>query len=178
MFMKSMQSIPSAYYYSGKGQLSIYGKKSFSRQPIILGVPIKSSLNHDGSFSISLVGKDFFFESSTARQNLRYGFGIGFSAFNELEFFNGSVMDDFNFKDLTQSLSTFIVGGDLISLHKSKKVSFIGNLKMIDGLIYLNTTFTLSNTVSEQSDQAPREFGSKCNLIELMVETQLAIADS
>ena len=176
--MKSIQSIPSAFYYSGKGQLSIYGKKSFSRQPIILGVPIKSSLNHDGSFSISLIGKDFFFESSTARQNLRYGFGIGFSPFNDLEFFNGSVMDDFNFEDLTQSISTFIVGGDLISLHKTKKVSFISNLKMLDGLIYLNTTFTLSNTEQEKSEKATHEFENKCNLIELMVESQLSIADS
>lgn len=175
--MNSIQSMPAAFFYSGEGFLSIYDKTSFSRKPLILRLPIKSSLNDDGSFLISLVGKDFCFESTTARQNLRYGFGIGFSTFNEPEFFNGSLMDDFNFEELTESVSTFIVGGDLISLNKVRKASFIGNLKMIDGLIYLNTTFTLSNTGIVSAYQGQKEFQNKCNLIELIVESQLEIAD-
>ena len=143
--MNSVQRIASTSFYSGEGVLSIYSRKSFSRKPVILGIPITSSLTNDGRFTVSLVGKDIHFESSNAQKTLRYAFGIGFSVFNEKEFFNGTLMDDVCFQELSDSVSTFIAGGDLISLNKRRKASFIGNLKKTQGLVFLNSTFSLSN---------------------------------
>jgi hypothetical protein len=141
--MLSAQSIASSVFFSGKGHLSIYGKGSFSRKPMIIGVPIKSSLKEDGSFSMSLVGKDFLFESSEARKELRNKFGIGFSSFTGSDFFNGTVMDELDFEKFNESVSTYIIGGELISLKKVRKTSFIGNFKMVDGFIYMASSFTL-----------------------------------
>lgn len=171
--MVSTQSMSSAFCYSGKGILSIYCKTSFSRKPIILGVPIKSSLNSYGSFLISLIGRDFCFESSAARHNLIKEFGLGFSPFTDLEFFSGSLMDDFSLDELSETTSTFIVGGDLTSLGKARPASFIGNMKMIDDLIHLNTNFALSNhEFFNSKPECLAKFG-KLKLIEFEIISKL-----
>jgi hypothetical protein len=174
--MNSVQSITSTSFYSGEGVLSIYSRKSFSRKPIILGIPIKSSLKDDGCFSISLVGKDVYFESISAQKTLRYAFGIGFSSFNKPDFFNGTLMDDFCFEELSDSVSTFIAGGDLISLNKSRKTSLIGNLKRSQGLVFLNSTFSLSNLGLRISKFNGKTTLEDWNAIEIEIASQLSIA--
>jgi len=175
--MLSVQSITSSVYFSGKGHLSIYGKGFFSRKPIIIGIPIKSSLKHDGSFSMSLVGKDFFFESSEARKELRTRFGIGFGPFTGSDFFNGTVMDELDFEQLNESVSTYIVGGELISLKKAQKTSFIGNFKMIDDFIYMSSSFTLSSHRYSPSSLDCEKDKKSCHSIEFEITSQLAYTE-
>jgi len=132
-----------------------------------------ANLTHEGRLLMSFVGKDFFFESSEARQNLRNEFGLGFSPFTGPEFFNGSLMDDFSFDELSEAISTFIVGGDLISLGKAHKTGFIGNLQMIDDFIYLTSNFTLSNREFLISKPEYRAHCGKFKLIEFEIVSKL-----
>lgn len=171
--MNSVQSIASTSFYSGEGVLSIYSRKSFSRKTVILGIPITSSLTNDGRFSVSLVGKDVYFESKCAQKTLRYVFGIGFSSFNEREFLKGSLMDDLSFEELNETGSTFIAGGDLISLNKSRKTSFIGNLKRTEGFIHLNATISLCSSELKNPKKNCNTNWEDWSTVELELASQL-----
>lgn len=171
--MVSVKNMPTDFYFSGKGLLSIYDKKTSYKKPLILEIPIKSKLSVEGGLLISFLERDFIFESVEARQNLMNGFGLGFSPFAGPEFFNGSLMDEFFFDELGETTSTFIVGGDLISLGKARKASFIGNLKIIDGLIKLTTNFTLSNDEFLNSKPEFRPYSGKSKLIEFEIISEL-----
>lgn len=142
--MISIQNSTSVAARSGNGNVSIYAKKNLSSRPIIQDILVSGSLKENGEFAITLNNQKFSFESSAARQGLRCGYGIGFSAFTNSDFFEGSFMDDINFETLNENISTDIVGGNLIALNRAKKVSFIGELKKIDDIIYLNSSFILA----------------------------------
>lgn len=171
--MVSVENIPSNYCFAGIGMLSIYDRKTTSRKPIMLEMPIACSLSVDGGLLFSFQEKDFIFESLEARQNLRKEFGLGFSPFTPQDFFNGRFMDDFAYDELTETISTFIIGGDLTSLGKARPASFIGNIKMIDDLIHLNTNFTLSNYEFLNSKPEYLTKSGKSKLVEFEIASKL-----
>ncbi len=171
--MVSVENIPSTYCFAGTGVLSIYDRKTTSRKPIILEIPIVCSLSIDGGLLFSFLEKEFVFESFEARQNLRKEFGLEFSPFTGQVFFNGRLMDDFSYDELTDTISTFIAGGDLTSLGKARLVSFIGNMKMIDDLIHLNTNFSLSNNEFLNSKPEYLTKSGKSKLVEFEITSKL-----
>ena len=70
-------------------------------------------------------------------------------------------MDGFDFKDLSENISTYIVNGDMISFDKIKRASSIGKLKRMEDTIYSNSSMII---LSENVELDAIQKYSKSNL--------------
>jgi len=150
-------------FSSVHGVLSFYSLKSFSRILLYENIIVKGVLKEDGAISIYLGGED---ENSIPQirqinKNLKCKYGLGFIFFPDIFFFNGSLMDGFEFDSLSENISTFIVNGDMISFNKVRQASSIAKLKRMEDTIYLNSSITI---LSENVELDNIQKYSKSNL--------------
>ncbi len=126
------------------GVLSFYTLKSFSKTPILENIMAKGVLKEDGNFIIYFNSKEFINVSPNIREDLKYKYRFSFVLFPDTLFFNGSLMDGFNYNHLSEDISTFIVNGDILPFNKANRASSIGKLKKIEDVIHLNSSLSIT----------------------------------
>ena len=151
------------------GSLSFYYIKSFSRLLVLENVMVKGILKENGIFIVYFNGKELINLPPEIRENLKYKYGLASLLFSDTLFFNGSLMDGFNYSHLSEEISTYIVNGNIVPFNKAQRTSSIGKLKKIEDVIHLNSSLTIS---PQNNELIKPKKHSKSNLIGIDISMQ------
>ena len=163
-------------FSSVQGVLSLYSLNSFSRMSLYENITVKGVLKEDGAIHIYLGGEDedFIPQIHQINKTLQCKYGLGLIFFPDVLFFKGSLMDGFEFDNLSENISTFIVNGNMNSFNKVKRASSIGKLNRIEDIIYLNSSMTI---LSKNVELNTTQKYSKSNLgIDISMQFKRGIA--
>lgn len=172
-----MDFLSSNYLCAGIGLLSLYNQKSFTRSPNLSNIGVIGQLRKDGTFKIEVAEDENETNFYKAKRNLRDNCTFQFNLFPDVNFFKGNTMDEFNYLELSENVSTFIFNGKILSFDRIKNVSFIGRLKKIGTTIYFDTSFSfLNNTIKSKETNYGKVIEEYKVGIDLSFQLKLAIA--
>ena len=166
-FINNKDFSASTFFPSINGFLSFYKIKPLSKTPILENIKIKGVLKDDGTFSISIKEEEFIQQLDEVTETFKCKYGLRFTLFPGTTFFKGSFMDGFEYNELSENISTYIINGDMVSFNKAKRFSSIGELKKVENTIHLNSSviFKCTNDIKLQKR-------SKLNFIGIDISMQ------